>query len=305
MKKKIWSSVSFLLIIAGLCMGGLAFQSWWDDMNAGKSYEKIEDEFVSGSHEQQGESIDNVIDKDENLDTEQNEDANMGEGTDDDSDPELVLTPIVTLEPTVTPTPKPTQEPVSEFSIDFNGLMKKYPDVYAWIRIPGTSISYPIAQKKGDNAYYLTHNISGKKKSEGAIYTENYNSKSFTDANTVIYGHNMKNGSMFKGLHKYKDRAYFNKYNDVIIYLPNQTLHYQIFAAYVYDNRHLHMSFDFEDKDVFRYYLNSILNRKDMNSIVDTSLDITTEDKIITLSTCNANSKQRYLVQAVLISIEN
>lgn len=188
--------------------------------------------------------------------------------------------------------------------IDFESLTAQYPEVYAWIRIPGTKIDYPIAQRKGDNSYYLNHTIDGRKKTEGSIYTEDYNSTDFGDANTVIYGHNMKNGSMFKGLHKYKDKQFLFENPDIYIYQKDRVLKYKIFAAYIYDNRHLMLSFDFEDQFVFDNYLNNILTKRDISSNINTNVDVTAEDKIITLSTCNNNEKQRYLVQAVLLSIQ-
>lgn len=213
-------------------------------------------------------------------------------------------------EPTVqaTPTEAPgveeeTKEPI-QIPIDFQTLKEKNPDVYAWIRIPGTDIDYPILQRVGDNSYYLNHTLEGKEKPEGAIFTEDYNSQDFTDANTVIYGHNMKNGSMFRQLHEYQDRKFMKENSEVVIYQPDRILHYQIFAAYVYDNRHLLQSFDFEDTWVFQSYLRSIQERKEMGSSIDTSVELTGEDPILTLSTCNGNSEQRYLVQAVLLSID-
>lgn len=211
--------------------------------------------------------------------------------------------------PQVTNTPEPViteeekKEP-PEIPVDFEKLQKKNSDVYAWIRIPGTDIDYPILQHKNDNSYYLTHTLEGKEKPEGAIYTEDYNSRDFTDPNTVIYGHNMKNGSMFRQLHDYQDRKFMKENQEILIYLPDQILHYQIFAAYVYDNRHLLQSFEFKDPDVFRNYLKSVQGRKEMGSSIDTSVELTGEDPIITLSTCNGNDEQRYLVQAVLLSIE-
>lgn len=190
-----------------------------------------------------------------------------------------------------------------ENPIDFDTLTAQYPDIYAWIRIPGTKVDYPIVQRDGDNGYYLNHTIEGKRKAEGAIYTEDYNGKDFEDANTVIYGHNMKNGSMFKTLHKYKDKQFLLDNSDVYIYQKDRVLKYKIFAAYIYDNRHLMMSFDFEDENIFRNYLNNVLTKRDMSSNINTNVDVTANDKIITLSTCNNNDAQRYLVQAVLLSI--
>lgn len=191
-----------------------------------------------------------------------------------------------------------------ENPIDFASLTAQYPDVYAWITIPGTRIDYPIVQHPSDNGYYLNHTVDGRKRIEGAIYTENYNSKDFSDPNTLIYGHNMKNGSMFKGLHKYKDRKFMEEHDEVFIYQDGRVLRYKIFASYVYDSRHLMLSFDFQDKNVFDYYLNSVLTKKHMSSNINTTVGVTADDKIITLSTCNNNDAQRYLVQAVLLSIQ-
>ena len=191
-----------------------------------------------------------------------------------------------------------------ENPIDFDSLTAEYPDIYAWIRIPGTKVDYPIVQREGDNGYYLNHTIDGKKKTEGSIFTEDYNGKDFKDANTIIYGHNMKNGSMFKTLHKYKDKQFLLDNSEIYIYQKDKILKYKIFAAYVYDSRHLMLSFDFENEDIFENYLNNVLTKRDMSSNINTNVDVTAKDKIITLSTCNNNDAQRYLVQAVLLSIQ-
>ena len=209
--------------------------------------------------------------------------------------------------PTVTVSPEPViteQKEAPQVPIDFAALREKNPDVYAWIRIPGTDIDYPVLQREGDNSYYLNHTLEGKEKQEGAIFTESYNGQDFSDPNTVIYGHNMKNGTMFRQLHEYQDRKFMQENSEVLIYQPGRILQYQIFAAYVYDNRHLLQSFDFEDPQVFQSYLKSVQERKDMTSSIDTSVELTGEDPILTLSTCNGNDEQRYLVQAVLLSIE-
>ncbi len=196
-------------------------------------------------------------------------------------------------------------EPAVEIPIDFRSLQAQNPDVYAWIRVPGTEVDYPILQSPDDNSYYLDHDINRTEAAAGAIFTENYNTKTFEDPNTVIYGHDMKNGTMFQSLHRYMDRSFFDANRDVTIYMPDKILHYRIFAAYLYDNRHLLMSFDFWNKEEYQQYLNSIFSMRDMNAFVDTSMEVTNEDKIITLSTCYAGiSSQRYLVQAVLVSID-
>ena len=110
---------------------------------------------------------------------------------------------------------------------------------------------------------------------------------------------------MFRSLHNYMDRSFFDENREVTIYMPDKILHYEIFAAYLYDSRHLMLSYDFDDSEVFARYLDEIKGIRDMSSFVDTSIEVTAEDQIITLSTCyKGMDDRRYLVQAVLVSIE-
>lgn len=198
-----------------------------------------------------------------------------------------------------------SEESGVEIPIDFAQLQKENKDIYAWIRIPNTEIDYPIVQHAEDDTYYLDHNAQKEEDQAGAIFTESYNTKTFDDPNTVLYGHNMKNGTMFRGLHDYADRSFFDDHREVLVYLPERILHYQVFAAYLYDNRHIIQSIDFENPKIYQAYLDQIFQIRDMNASIDTSMDVTSEDRIITLSTCNAGIEtQRYLVQAVLVSID-
>lgn len=185
--------------------------------------------------------------------------------------------------------------------VDFAGMWEVNEDVYAWITIPGTVIDYPILQHATDNTYYLNYNIDGSYGYPGCIYTENLNSKDFTDNNTVIYGHNMKNGSMFSGLHKFEDASFFEEHTKVYIYTPEKEYEYTIFAAYIYDDRHLLYSFDFANEQVYATYLEDIQNMRSMNALLREDIAVTAEDKIITLVTCIGNQpEKRLLVQAVL-----
>lgn len=201
--------------------------------------------------------------------------------------------------------PPEVTEPV-EIPIDFASLQEENPDIYAWIEIPGTDINYPVLQHATDNGYYLNHTPEGVSAVQGSIYTENYNSKDFEDLNTVIYGHNMKNGSMFKPLLRYEDEDFFNDNREVIIYMPDQIRHYEIFAAYTYDNRHLLFSVNYEDEDSYKEYLEEILSNRDYGALIDRDEELDTTSKILTLSTCvnSGADNERFLVQAVLVSIE-
>ena len=198
-----------------------------------------------------------------------------------------------------------TEEQSEVIPVKFEELQAVNPDVYAWITVPGTDIDYPILQHASDNTYYLMHNIDGSYGYPGCIYTENMNSKDFTDNNTVIYGHNMKNGSMFAQLHKFEDPDFFNENREVLIYLPDEVLHYTIFAAHIYDDRHLLYSFDFTDPEVYQKYLDSIFSTRDMSANIDKDITVTTDDQIITLVTCiGSQPNNRLLVQAVLTDRE-
>lgn len=153
-----------------------------------------------------------------------------------------------------------------ENPINFDELQKTNSDIYAWIRIPDTKIDYPIAQREGDPSYYLSHDMYQQPRFAGCIYTEDCNSKDFMDPNTVIYGHNMKNQSMFQNLHLFRDKDFFDSHPDVYIYTPEGVLKYTVFASYTYDDRHIMNSFDFKDKKVFEKYLDDIFNVRAMDA---------------------------------------
>lgn len=194
--------------------------------------------------------------------------------------------------------------PIPEKEIDFADLQGNVnPDIYAWIYIPDTQIDYPVLQHPTDNYYYLEYNLDGSKGYPGCIYTEDYNEKDFSDPNTVIYGHNMKNGTMFAGLHKFEDSEYFEEHPYVYIYTEDRLLAYEIFAAHESGNEHILYNNDFSDSYVFAKYLAEIMTGRTMNGNIREDLSVTADDRIVTLSTCVANRpEKRYLVQGVLLN---
>ncbi len=196
--------------------------------------------------------------------------------------------------------------PLVENPIKFDELEKENPDIHGWITIPNTNIDYPIVQSfSEDDLFYVNHNIDKKKSAAGAIFTQKLNQRDFTDRNTVIYGHNMRNGSMFRHLHKFKKEDFFNENRYIYIYTRGHILTYEIIAAYEYDSRHILNSFDFSNDEVYKEYLEYIQNPKSIYKNIK-EYDLTTDDKIVTLSTCLANNTpdKRYLVQGVLIKDE-
>lgn len=184
-------------------------------------------------------------------------------------------------------------------NIDFNGLTAPNGDIFAWISIPGTEIDYPVAHCD-NNQYYLSHNALREESKKGAIFSDMQNPRGFTDPVTVLYGHRMKDGSMFAGLHQFEDEVFFKQYNKIKIYTPEGQWEYEIFAAYQTDNANILYGKDFNDKEVYQQYLDSIKNIHDLNAHIS-GLEVTSEDYILTLSTCVVGEDdQRYVVQAVL-----
>lgn len=218
-----------------------------------------------------------------------------------------ITTTTTTEEPAPTEVPtSATEEILVDNPINFEELTNLNPELYAWIRIPGTVIDNPVAQSNSsDQNYYLHHNYLGNYEFAGTIYSQRHNTKYFIDRVTVLYGHNMLNGTMFAGLHDFSDEDFFEENELMYIYIDGHILTYKIFAAYEYDDRHILNSFEFSDDEVYEQYLKDCLNPHSSNSIVREGVTLTKEDKILTLSTCtNYNSNKRFLVQGVLIKDE-
>lgn len=193
-------------------------------------------------------------------------------------------------------------EPLPLNPIDFAALRAENPDVCGWITVPNTKVDYPILQSSKENDdFYLDHGIDGNYNINGSIYIQRLNNNQFLDRNTVIYGHNMLNGSMFRTLHQFRDPDFFAANEYFTIYIPHHILTYRIFSAYRYDDRHILNSFDFADTEVYREYLDYATNPTSMIRNVREGVTVTTDDRIVTLSTCTDNNAYRYLVQGVLI----
>jgi len=189
--------------------------------------------------------------------------------------------------------------------INFSDLKAINDEIYAWIRVPNTNIDYPVAQSASDDSYYLHHNIYGKYEFAGTIYSEMQNKKDFSDRNTILYGHNMTKGYMFRQLYRFQDEVFFNENREFYIYTPNKIFTYTVYSAYQYDDRHILNSFDFSDNDVFKNYIESTKNPPYMLKNVRKDVNVTIDDKIVTLSTCIGNGKTyRYLVQGVLTNVQ-
>lgn len=187
----------------------------------------------------------------------------------------------------------------ASLKVDFNKLKKTNKDMVAWIQFDEPEkISYPVVRGV-DNDKYLSTTFEGKKNSSGAIFMDVLNAGDFSDRNTFLYGHNMKNGSMFGQLRKFKTKDYYEQNPYFYIYTPNgKEVKYQIFAVCIVEDTSRSYTRFFNADDEYLDYL------KYIKSIAryDTGVEVNAESKIVSLSTCtNVSETQRLLVHGVKI----
>lgn len=188
-------------------------------------------------------------------------------------------------------------------NLEWEALKQVNPDIYAWICIPGTQVDYPILQHPSDDSYYLKYNMNGTRGYPGCIYTEKLNEKDFTDFNTVIYGHNMRNQTMFASLHDFEEGDFFANNPYIYVYTKDEVLVYEIFAAWLADDAHILKNNDFSTEQGRAAYLADILKNYSSSGNMRNDLEVTTDSHILTLSTCmKRKPHNRFLVQAVLLN---
>ncbi len=153
-------------------------------------------------------------------------------------------------------------------------------DYMFWINVKGTNIDYPVVQGE-DNDFYLNHGFNKEYLSSGSIFLD-YRNNFNDDFNSVIYGHHMRNRTMFGELMKFKEEEFFKNNKDITITSKDGTYDYEIFAVGVFDADFSYNDVSFSDENEFSNFLNKIMsNSTYKRDIVDSS------DKIITLSTCS------------------
>ena len=196
--------------------------------------------------------------------------------------------------------PEAQGELTDEFSylqVDFRGLKEINADVIAWVQIPVLDISYPVVQG-ADNTFYLSHLFSGEKNINGSIFVDYHNKPDFSDQNTIIYGHNMRNGSMFGTLSNYENREVYQQNPYLYIYLPEYVLKYQVFSCYAARPGSAAYTYTFPTAEDFDAFTNAIRNY----AAYPTEVEIGKSDKIVTLSTCVSTQKNlRYLIHGKLV----
>ena len=187
-----------------------------------------------------------------------------------------------------------TKEPDPDtIDVDFDKLCADYPDVVGYIYSANTLVQQPIQYGKG-NEYYLTHDLKGNTNNNGSIFIEQLNSGSFTDDNTIIYGHNMKTGMMFANLTLYKDKGYYNSHPYLYIYTPSQNYRVDLYAGFVCE---------YDDEVYTTSLTQDQLKAMAAKSTFASNIGTPT-GKTVTLSTCSYEfNNARYVVVGALVPI--
>ena len=238
--------------------------------------------------------------------------ANLPQIDESQIEPEITPTPPSELEqPPVTdaqPAPTPEIPPAEEAppkvdpyaqalaNADVPALQEVNPDVIGWISIPDTKISYPLLQGE-DNDYYLRHTWNKARNSVGSIFMDYLINSDLSNFNTLIYGHYMRNGSMFGGLHRYDDLSFWETHPSVYIKTSAGVYQYDIFAAYEAKLDEITYALKITDDSTKLKFIQHVLDR----SAIDTGVIPTEQDRIVTLVTCTGRDYSgRWVVQAVL-----
>lgn len=183
----------------------------------------------------------------------------------------------------------------NEYEVDFKALKEKNPDTVAWLKVNGTNIEYVVVKTK-DNKYYLKHNFNKEYNVGGWIFADYKNKIDGSDKNIVIYGHNMRDNSMFGSLKDViKKKWYNNEENYEITFVTeNETSIYKVFSVYQIEDEDYYIQTNFKNNSDFKNFINTLKKR----SIKKFNIDVTENDSILTLSTCANNNLYRVVLHA-------
>lgn len=184
-----------------------------------------------------------------------------------------------------------------EYKVDFKSLKEQNSDTVCYLKVSGTKIDYVVV-KGEDNSYYLNHNFNKEYNSAGWIFMD-YHNNLVDNRNIVIYGHNMRDGSMFGSLDSTLKKEWQEDKNNQKIMLVKEdgTYYYQVFSTYTIEPEEYYIKTDFSSNDNFYSFIKELKSR----SNYDYNVEVNENDKILTLSSCTNSGKNRVVLHAKLI----
>lgn len=185
-------------------------------------------------------------------------------------------------------------------SIDFEKLLLDCPDIQGWIYCEGTSINYPIVQGISNNQYIRTTYL-GEYAVSGSIFLESANSPGFTDVNNIVYGHHMKDGSMFACLQEWSSQEFYNEHPIMWLLTPEQNYIVYIFSGYrTNSDSYVYTVYKQHSEEQYSY-----INRAKSMSDFTSDIMLDSKSKYVVLSTCDYRFKDaRYILHGKLAPIE-
>lgn len=185
--------------------------------------------------------------------------------------------------------------------VDFNELLQKNSDTVGWIEVKGTNINYPVVQTT-DNSYYLSHAFDKTQNDAGWVFMDYRNDATNFDQNTIIYAHSRYNQTMFGSLKNILTSSWYNNKNNYIIRMstPTENTMWQVFSVYTIEAESYYITTNFSTTESYQEFLNTMKSRSEVNF----SATVNTNDKVLTLSTCQDNFGHRVVMHAKLIKRE-
>lgn len=185
--------------------------------------------------------------------------------------------------------------------VDIDALKKENSDFVGWLLCEDTRINYPVVQAEDDD-YYLHRTFEKTPNSAGCLFLECQNAPDFSDPNSIIYGHHMKNGSMFHDLEKYKDADFAKEHPYMLFITPDMKYVVQIFAGFVSDTYSDAWKISFQDGADKQAWLDDLVK----NSCFSSGVTPTADDHILTMSTCSYEfDDARFVLYGVLTPVES
>ena len=188
-------------------------------------------------------------------------------------------------------------------TVDFDALRETGPDIIGWLTLPDTAINYPVTQTD-DNEYYLHHLYDGTYNKVGCLFADYENQADFSDRNIIIYGHNMRDGSMFATLNEYDEQSYYDEHPQMYLVTPDGGYIMEIFTAFAAkpaesgsDTSPWNLTW--KDDGAYTTWLSEMAKR----SVVETDVTVTSSDKVLTLSTCTPGGASRFIVMGKLVEV--
>lgn len=272
-RKSILTIIIVLLAAFSVFAGYNAVKTYLDYKEADSVYEDLQNKYVQ--------TVPQQTDGPEETTGESN-------STEGDTGADATQTPS-------TSEPEPEPEPV-KISVNFDALLKDNGDVVGWLYCEDTAINYPVVQGK-DNNEYLRADLNGKYLVSGTLFVDYRNGEIGTDRNYIIYGHNMKNGTMFGSLVKYKKQAYYDAHPTITYLTPEGNYTIELIAGLVVHRNDLIYQTNPPQSEWDAYLANAL-----KNSTFNSGLTFEEGDILITLSTCSYEyDNARYVVIGRLV----